>query len=79
MSQVGVDLSRSKVYYFKHNDLADLELVLKKIAKDDARLGRDVTKQVGGVTTNASTRARRGLQERKPLLLWWCVWWWWWW
>jgi 7-keto-8-aminopelargonate synthetase-like enzyme len=44
---VGVDLSRSKVYYYKHNDLADLELVLKKIAKDVARLGRDVTQQVG--------------------------------
>lgn len=43
---MGVDLSRSKVYYYKHNDLADLELVLKKIAKDVARLGRDVTKQV---------------------------------
>lgn len=44
---MGVDLSRSKVKYYKHNDLADLELVLKKIAKDVARLGRDVTQQVG--------------------------------
>ena len=43
-------MSRSKVYYFKHNDLADLEAVLKKVAKDDQRLGRDVTKQVGVAT-----------------------------
>ena len=50
LRQVGVDLSRSKVYYFKHNDLADLEAVLKKVAKDDQRLGRDVTKQVGVAT-----------------------------
>lgn len=37
----GVDLSRSTVYYFKHNDMADLESILKTIADDDRRLKRN--------------------------------------
>ena len=37
----GVDLSRSTVYYFKHNDMDDLESILKTIADDDRRLKRN--------------------------------------
>ena len=37
----GVDLSRSTVYYFKHNDMVDLESILKTIADDDRKLKRN--------------------------------------
>jgi len=54
--KAGVDLSRSKVVYFKHNDAADLERVLNAIAKDDRRVGRDVTKQRRFIVTEALFR-----------------------
>ncbi len=41
----GCILSRSKVEYFKHNDMEDLEKYLKKIRDDDIRLKRDATQQ----------------------------------
>ena len=43
--KTGVELSRAKVLYFKHNDVADLAAVLGKVRKDDRRLGRNPTKQ----------------------------------
>ena len=42
---MGLNLSRSTVQYFKHNDMADLEAILQSIADDDARLKRDVLQQ----------------------------------
>lgn len=37
---VGLRLSRAKVIYFKHNDVADLERVMKKVQSDRERKGR---------------------------------------
>lgn len=36
----GVNLSRSRVFFFKHNDMADLERILVKVAEEDKRLRR---------------------------------------
>jgi len=36
--QNGCMLSRSKVFHFKHNDMADLERILKEIDKEHRRL-----------------------------------------
>jgi len=36
----GVRLSRARVIRFKHNDVADLERVLKQVEQEDSRLGR---------------------------------------
>lgn len=41
----GCNLSRSTVQFFKHNDMKDLEAVLRKIESDDKRLRRDASKQ----------------------------------
>ena len=35
--QNGVLLSRARVLFFKHNDTADLEKVLQKVAAEDVR------------------------------------------
>ena len=35
--QNGVMLSRARALYFKHNDMADLERVLQKVAAEDRR------------------------------------------
>lgn len=35
--QNGVMLSRARALYFKHNDVADLERVLRKVADEDRR------------------------------------------
>jgi len=35
-AQVGASLSRSKVFYFKHNDVKDLRKVLEEIKREDA-------------------------------------------
>ncbi|CAM9848591.1 unnamed protein product [Ascophyllum nodosum] len=43
--QTGINLSRSTVRTFKHNDMEDLERVLKEIAEDDKRLKRNVLDQ----------------------------------
>lgn len=42
---MGVNLSRSTVYFFKHNDMADLRLILASIAEDDVANRRDSTQQ----------------------------------
>jgi len=36
----GVNLSRSRVLFFKHNDMKDLESILEKIDEEDKRLNR---------------------------------------
>mmetsp|Transcript_25270 Transcript_25270/g.52496 ORF Transcript_25270/g.52496 Transcript_25270/m.52496 type:complete len:551 (-) Transcript_25270:32-1684(-) len=41
----GVNLSRSNVKTFKHNDPADLRRVLEKVVAEDRRLGRNVLQQ----------------------------------
>jgi len=43
--QTGVKLSRSDVMWFKHNDMEDLENILKKVAKEDKATGRKVTRR----------------------------------
>jgi serine palmitoyltransferase len=43
--KLGLNLSRSTIQYFKHNDMADLEAILQSIADDDIRLKRDVSQQ----------------------------------
>jgi serine palmitoyltransferase len=41
----GVNLSRSTVRYFRHNDLAHLESILEAIAAEDKKLKRDTLQQ----------------------------------
>jgi len=41
----GALLSRSNVRHFKHNDMEDLERVLREIREEDRRLRRDVMEQ----------------------------------
>ena len=41
----GVNLSRSNVKTFKHNDMVDLRRVLSKVVKEDKKLGRNVLQQ----------------------------------
>ncbi|CAM9844233.1 unnamed protein product, partial [Hapterophycus canaliculatus] len=43
--QTGINLSRSTVKTFKHNDMDDLERVLEDIAQEDKRLKRNVLDQ----------------------------------
>eukprot|EP00903_Cladosiphon_okamuranus_P006351 g6221.t1 len=43
--QMGINLSRSTVRTFKHNDMDDLERVLQEIAEEDKRLKRNVLDQ----------------------------------
>ena len=43
--KLGLNLSRSTIQFFKHNDMADLEAIMQSIADDDIRLKRDVTQQ----------------------------------
>lgn len=43
--RTGVELSRSTVHYFKHNDMKDLRMVLQSIADDDVTYKRDATQQ----------------------------------
>ncbi|CAM9953210.1 unnamed protein product [Scytosiphon promiscuus] len=43
--QTGINLSRSTVRTFKHNDMDDLERVLEDIAQEDKRLKRNVLDQ----------------------------------
>lgn len=43
--RTGVNLSRSTVHFFKHNDMQDLANLLETIAKDDRKYKRDPTKQ----------------------------------
>lgn len=41
----GLNLSRSTVQFFRHNDMDHLRTILDSIAKDDRRLRRDATQQ----------------------------------
>jgi serine palmitoyltransferase len=43
--QTGVKLSRSDVMYFKHNDMADLERVLKQVQETDRATKRKITRR----------------------------------
>jgi serine palmitoyltransferase len=43
--QRGVDLSRSRIYYYKHHDMNDLERVMKKINEEDRKLRRKLTRR----------------------------------
>lgn len=43
--KMGLNLSRSTIQYFKHNDMADLEAILQSIADDDVHYKRDATQQ----------------------------------
>lgn len=43
--RTGVNLSRSSVTYFKHNNMKDLEMLLEAVVKDDKLSKRDVLKQ----------------------------------
>ncbi|CAN0300983.1 unnamed protein product, partial [Ectocarpus sp. 12 AP-2014] len=43
--QTGINLSRSTVRTFKHNDMDDLERVLKEIAAEDKKVKRNVLDQ----------------------------------
>jgi serine palmitoyltransferase len=36
--QKGIQISRSNVKYFKHNDMADLERVLQQVKAEDAKV-----------------------------------------
>ncbi|CAN0300399.1 unnamed protein product, partial [Ectocarpus sp. 4 AP-2014] len=43
--QTGINLSRSTVRTFKHNDMDDLERVLKEVAAEDKKVKRNVLDQ----------------------------------
>lgn len=43
--QTGVKLSRSDVHWFNHNDMEDLERILKKIQVEDRRTNRKITRR----------------------------------
>jgi serine palmitoyltransferase len=43
--RTGVNLSRSTVHYYKHNDMKDLANLLETVAKDDKKYKRDATQQ----------------------------------
>lgn len=43
--RTGLNLSRSTVHYFKHNDVQDLTNLLETIAKDDKKHNRDALQQ----------------------------------
>ena len=43
--RTGVELSRSTVITFRHNDMQDLRKILQSIADDDKRLKRDTLQQ----------------------------------
>ena len=36
--QKGMDISRSHLHFFKHNDMSDLERILEKIRADDIKV-----------------------------------------
>ncbi|GAB5036569.1 serine palmitoyltransferase 1 [Nannochloropsis oceanica] len=43
--QTAINLSRAQVRWFRHNDMEDLKRVLEGVAREDARLGRNVLEQ----------------------------------
>jgi serine palmitoyltransferase len=43
--QTGVNLSRSTIQFFRHNDVAHLTAIMESIAEDDRKLRRDPTQQ----------------------------------
>ena len=54
--RTGVELSRAKVIFFRHNDAAHCREVLEKVRSDDRRLGRDPTEQRRFVVSEAIFR-----------------------
>ena len=53
--QNGCDLSRARVITFRHNDVEDLEAVLKRVAAEDRRLRRPLNRRfilVEGIYAN---------------------------
>lgn len=52
----GCELSRARIFTFKHNDVADLERILKQVAEDDRRQNRPLYRRfvvVEGVYANS--------------------------
>lgn len=43
--QLGVELSRAEFYYFEHNNLEELEAIMKKIKETDLKTKRKLTKR----------------------------------
>ncbi|KAI9594108.1 serine palmitoyltransferase [Syncephalis fuscata] len=43
--QRGIQLSRSRVKYFRHNDMADLERVMKEVAAEEKKQKRSLTRR----------------------------------
>lgn len=52
----GINLSRSTLQRFKHNDMADLESILQAIADDDVRLRRNAKEQRRFIVTEGLFR-----------------------
>mmetsp|Transcript_36757 Transcript_36757/g.98634 ORF Transcript_36757/g.98634 Transcript_36757/m.98634 type:complete len:349 (+) Transcript_36757:233-1279(+) len=65
---IGADLSRSKIMYYDHNDMESLEAVLKKVATDDKRMGRNSLKQRRFIVTEALFRNTGELVDLKKLV-----------
>lgn len=65
---IGADLSRSKIMYYDHNDMESLEAVLKKVASDDKRLGRNKLKQRRFIVTEALFRNTGELVDLRTLV-----------
>ena len=43
--QKGVQISRSTIHYYKHNDMEDLELVLRQVTSDDGKSKKKLTRR----------------------------------
>lgn len=44
-TQKGIDISRSHIHLFKHNDMADLERILKKIEQEERKRKTSLTRK----------------------------------
>lgn len=44
-TQKGIDISRSQIHFFKHNDMADLERVLEKIKAEEIKKKKPLTRK----------------------------------
>ena len=65
----GVNLSRSTVQYFKHNDMEDLAAILQSIANEDKRLNVDTTQQRRFIVVEGVYRNTGELVNLPQLLL----------
>jgi len=66
--KVGIDLSRARAIYFKHNDLADLKKTLETVARDDRRLGRDPSMQRRFIVSEALFKADGSMAPLEGLI-----------